>query len=53
MSVISPERFIRTLREKFIIRLSRKNSWGKNEIELEFERAVSETLSSIMEGFAL
>ncbi len=35
------EEFVELLREEFHKRLERKTGWGKEELKLEFERAVS------------
>jgi len=34
---------IDTLRTKFYERLNRKTGWGKEELKMEFERAISDT----------
>lgn len=35
-----------TLRDKFFARLKTKTGWGREELKMEFERAISETFIS-------
>ncbi len=43
--------FIEELRKAFLRdRIQHKNGWGKNEIEYEFEKAISEVLFHYLDG---
>ena len=42
--------FIDQLRANFYRRLERKTNWGRNELKLEFEQAVSEALAELYES---
>jgi len=44
------QQFITQLRANFYARLERKTGWGKEELKLEFEQAVSETLAKMANG---
>ena len=43
------KKFINDLRLAFKQRLSRKTGWGRVELEAEFELAISEVLSSMLD----
>lgn len=41
--------FINLLRDNFSTRISTKTGWGKNELMMEFERAVIDTMTQTMD----
>jgi len=45
---MTTQQFIETLRSVFYDRLNRKTSWGKEELKLEFERAISDTFGDFV-----
>ena len=46
---ISNKRLIELIREKFYERLSHKTGWGRNELKLEFENALTESLAQCLD----
>jgi hypothetical protein len=36
------------IRDKFYARLERKTGWGKEELKLEYEKAITEALTDIL-----
>ncbi len=41
--------FVGLLRQKFQVRIAAKTGWGKNELLSEYDQAVAETLSALVD----
>ncbi len=39
--------FIKSLRAEFYERIEQKNGWGREELKMEFERALADSLATI------
>jgi hypothetical protein len=48
---IKTARLIELIRERFYERLAHKTGWGRNELKLEFEAAITEALSQCLDEF--